>query len=290
MENMNVMTNKVDFALVISVKNANPNGDPLNGNRPRTTFDDYGMITDVCIKRKIRNRLQDMGERIFVQSDGRSDDGFNSLEARAINCINNAGIDIKTKDKMKLTKDIANAYCREFADVRAFGTVAAFKGIESTNVRGAITIQMAESVSPVDISEMQITKSVNGCEKDSKASDTMGTKSFVNYGVYVVRGTINVNLAEKTGLTVDDVNKIKEALRTLFENDESSARPSGSMNVEKMYWWEHDGKNPKYSSARVFEQLNITLNDGLIIPTKFEDYTITLNELDDVNCEVWSNR
>ena len=233
---MAVLQNKIDFSVILTAKNANPNGDPLNGNRPRENYDGFGEISDVCIKRKIRNRLQDMGEKIFVQSDDRCDDGFKSLHDRAKGCEELAAL---SKAKNTDRDEYAKAACAEWIDVRSFGQVFAFKGDPvSVGVRGPVSIQMAESISPVDIVSMQITKSVNGeSGKESKASDTMGSKHRVDFGLYVFHGSINVQLAEKTGFTEEDAEKIHEALETLFENDCSSARPEGSMEVRRVYWY-----------------------------------------------------
>jgi CRISPR-associated protein Csd2 len=217
------------------VTNANPNGDPLNGNRPRQNYDGKGEMSDVCIKRKIRNRLQDMGDSIFVQSQDRTDDGFQSLRDRADSneTLKKALVDKKSK----ITSDeFASIACSEWTDVRSFGQVFAFKGSElSVGVRGPVSIQTAVSVEPVDVTSMQITKSVNSTTSDTKGSDTMGMKHFVEFGVYVLKGSINTQLAEKTGFTKEDAEKIKMALQTLFANDVSSARPDGSMEVNKVH-------------------------------------------------------
>lgn len=236
---MGNLRGKIDFVLLVSVKDANPNGDPLNGNRPRESFDGYGEISDVCIKRKIRNRWQDMGQKIFVQSDDRADDSFKSLKDRADGC---APLQEEIKKGKKADKDkCAEIACREWLDVRGFGQVFAFKGTEvSLGVRGPISIHQAVSHSPVDVVSMQITKSVNSQSgTDGKASDTMGTKHRVSFGLYVVKGSVNVQLAEKTGFSQEDAELLKEALKTLFDNDASSARPEGSMEVLRLYWWQH---------------------------------------------------
>ena len=194
---METFTNKVDFAVIIMVNNANPNGDPLNGNRPRETYDGYGEISDVCIKRKIRNRLQDMGEKIFVQSEERADDGWESLSDRAKN-----NEKLKKALKEKDREQYRQAACEEWIDVRAFGQVFGFndqKGM-SEGIRGPVSIQSAFSVCPVMIDSMQITKSVNGAGK-GKASDTMGMKHKVTSAMYVAKGSINHQLAQKTGFT-----------------------------------------------------------------------------------------
>ncbi|MCR5729824.1 MAG: type I-C CRISPR-associated protein Cas7/Csd2 [Ruminococcus sp.] len=281
---MGVLQNKIDFTLLITAKNANPNGDPLNGNRPRENYDGLGEISDVCIKRKIRNRLQDMGEKIFVQSDDRCDDGFDSLRARA---DGNEAIKSISKGKNTDRDEYAKTACAEWIDVRSFGQVFAFKGdAVSVGVRGPVSIQQAVSVSPVDIVSMQITKSVNSeGGKEGKASDTMGMKHRVEFGLYVINGSINCQLAEKTGFSDEDAEKIKQALLTLFENDTSSARPDGSMEVCRLYWWKHEGKTPKYSSAKVHRQLEVRLKDGISRPSTFEDYDIKLSELDGLTCE-----
>ncbi len=276
---MLTLSNKIDFAVVITVKKANPNGDPLNGNRPREDFDGFGEISDVCIKRKIRNRLQDMGERIFVQSSDRCDDGAKSLHDRAGNTesLKKAG-----KDSVKF----AEAACAEWIDVRAFGQVFAFKGDSvSIGVRGPVSIRTAETVTPIDISTMQITKSVNGETKDKKASDTMGSKNRVEFGLYVCYGSINPQLAEKTGFSGDDAEKIKKALTTLFENDASSARPEGSMEVRNVFWWKHNCKSGQYSSAKVHRSLKIRLKKGIEQPHSYDDYDIQVNSLDGLDLE-----
>lgn len=282
------MTNlkgKIDFALIISATNANPNGDPLNGNRPREDYDGYGEISDVCIKRKLRNRFQDMGQKIFVQSDDRSDDGYKSLKDRAEGCEElNKEIKKKKSANRELCAEIA---CREWLDVRSFGQVFAFKGDEvSLGIRGPVSIHQAVSLSPIDIVSMQITKSVNSeAGKDSKASDTMGTKHRVSFGLYLVKGSVNVQLAEKTGFSQEDAELLKEALKTLFENDASSARPEGSMEVCRLYWWQHKEKTPAVSTAKIHRSIRIRpLKDR---PKSFEDYSVELEALECAEPEVF---
>ena len=281
---MSVLDHKIDFAAIISVTKANPNGDPLNGNRPRQNYDGKGEMSDVCIKRKIRNRLQDMGDSIFVQSQDRTDDGFQSLRDRADSneTLKKALVDKKSK----ITSDeFASVACSEWTDVRSFGQVFAFKGSElSVGVRGPVSIQTAVSVDPVDVTSMQITKSVNSTTSDTKGSDTMGMKHLVEFGVYVLKGSINTQLAEKTGFTNEDAEKIKMALQTLFANDVSSARPDGSMEVNKVYWWEHTSKLGQYSSAKVHRLLS--LEKKTEHPSSFEDYAVELASLDNLNVEI----
>lgn len=266
------LKNKIDFSVVFTVKKANPNGDPLNGNRPRVDYEGLGEVSDVCLKRKLRNRLQDMDEDIFVQSDAnrKKGDTFRSLKDRF---ENNAEIKKATGDREKQV----NIACQTWYDVRAFGQVFAFKKDKksdnteggdsvSIGVRGPVSIQSAVSMATVDIYSQQITKSVNletnKKDPDKKGSDTMGMKHRVEYGVYVTYGSINCQLAERTGFSDEDADKLLVALKSLFVNDESSARPSGSMKVESVVWWKHNCKSGQYASADVHESIEIQVDEN----------------------------
>lgn len=260
------LQNKIDFAVVMKVKNANPNGDPLNGNRPRTDYRNYGEISDVAIKRKIRNRLMDEGEAVFVQSDDRRNDEAGSLRERA-----EANLDMKKKPD-----EIAKQACAKWIDVRAFGQLLAFKGKKkagkkgeategdegdggvSIGIRGPVSVQPAFSVEPIEVSSTQITKSVSGeGTGEKRGSDTMGMKHRVDGGVYTFFGSMNPQLAERTGFSDKDAESIKKIFPKLFENDESAARPAGSMEVLKVYWWKHNSKPGQYSSAKVHGTLKV---------------------------------
>jgi CRISPR-associated protein Csd2 len=287
---MSKFENKVDFAVVISVTKANPNGDPLNGNRPRENYDGFGEISDVCLKRKIRNRLQDMEQEIFVQSDDKRTDEFRSLKDRA------DGYDqLKKASRDRDLCTYGKIACQKWIDVRSFGQVFAFKKGDEENsvsigIRGPVSIHPAVSVSPIEVSSMQITKSVNGetpkGNPDKKSSDTMGMKHRVEFGLYVTYGSINTQLAEKTGFSQEDSEKIKEALRTLFENDCSSARPDGSMEVYKLYWWKHNSGIGQYSSAKVHRSLKIV--PTIDIPKSMDDYSMILEALDGLVPEIYN--
>lgn len=278
------LTNKIDFAVIISVRRANPNGDPLNGNRPRQTYDGYGEISDVCLKRKMRNRLQDMGETIFVQSDDNRVDNARSLNER----FSFANLADTRKDG-----------CAKWFDVRAFGQVFAFKNkggkkpkksdakkddsnesdssqgntdAVSIGIRGPVTIQSAFSVEPIVPDCLQITKSCNletEIPPEKKGGDTMGMKHRVDKGIYVTYGAINTQLASKTGFSDADAVKIKTALQTLFVNDVSAARPEGSMEVVKVIWWKHNSPYGQYSSAKVHRALKVS-SDGKYSLDKLE--------------------
>ena len=283
------LTKKIDFALIICVKNANPNGDPLNGNRPRADFSGIGEMTDVCLKRKIRDRLQENGEMIFVQANERKDDGMVSLKNRYDGFIkhleekNNSqttdllGDEVETKSKKKTSKkdvkkdEIAKSACENWFDVRSFGQVFAFSGKDedgvSIAVRGPVTLHSAYSIEPINITSTQITKSVNG-DGDSdvkKSSDTMGMKHRVDSGIYVAYGAMSPQLAERTGFSDADAEKIKTVLSQLFEGDASSARPEGSMQVLKLIWWEHNCKSGQYSSAKVHGSLKVNADGSYVL-------------------------
>lgn len=286
---MTTLKHKIDFAVVFTVDKANPNGDPLNGNRPRQDFFGHGEVSDVALKRKLRNRLQDEGEAILVQSDERRTDEYRSIKDR---------VDSVEELKKLLTKTKATGTDEETAellasdkwyDVRAFGQVFAFKGTKmSIGIRGPVSIHTAASIEPVDVSSMQITKSANSTtnEKDpsQKTSDTMGMKHRVDFGVYVFYGSINPQLAEQTGFSEEDAQKLKEVLQTLFANDASSARPDGSMEVNKLLWWEHNSKLGQYSSAAVHRTVQVKrVKDDF--PLSIKNYEITVDKLDGLGVE-----
>ncbi len=256
---------KIDFAIIFSVKNANPNGDPLNGNRPRADYNGVGEVSDVCLKRKIRNRLLADGHPIFVQSDDNKIDGMRSLKERAESEEFGLGKDTFNVQKTS-PEDAAGKACKKWLDVRSFGQLFAFKSESkdgvSIPIRGPVTIQSAFSVEPVTVSSTQITKSVSGeGDGSKKSSDTMGMKHRVDKAVYVAFGAMSPQLAERTGFGTEDAELIKAVLPRIFEGDASSARPEGSMTVEKVIWWQHSSKAGQFSSAKVHRTLHVK-SDG----------------------------
>ncbi len=260
---MSALSHKIDFAVIFSVKNANPNGDPLNGNRPRTDYEGFGEITDVCLKRKIRDRLQTEGHAIFVQSDEKKNDDAVSLKARAESETVGLGKDAFKLGKENTKDKIAKKACEKWLDVRAFGQVFAFgkeadaAGV-SIAIRGPVTIQSAFSREPVSITSTQITKSVSGeGDGSKKGSDTMGMKHRVDHAIYVAYGAMTPQLADKTGFSDADAEAIKAILPKLFEGDASSARPEGSMAVRNLIWWSHNSKAGQYSSAKVHNSMTV---------------------------------
>lgn len=283
---MSSLSHKIDFAVILRVNHANPNGDPLNGNRPRIDYNGLGEISDVCLKRKLRDRLQESGAAIFVQSDDRKKDEYTSLKDRAL----------KVLGKAFGGSEMAAKACELWFDVRAFGQLFPYKneskgkgkkkqgsdeesegqgGPISIPVRGPVTVQSAFSVAPVDVTSTQITKSVSGEGDGTKrGSDTMGMKHRVDNAVYFFFGSMNPQLAERTGFSDADAEAIKAQLPKLFENDASSARPEGTMRVLKVFWWKHSSKPGQYSSARVHGTLKVN-----------PDGTYTLENLDGLTPE-----
>jgi len=286
---MNTLTKKIDFALILRIKNANPNGDPLNGNRPRTDYSGSGEISDVCLKRKIRDRLverfmkssdvEKAGYAVFVQSDDRKVDEARSLKERA---------DAELGNKLG-GPETASLACKTWIDVRAFGQLFAFKSGKkgkkkdddtesegdtgvSIGIRGPVTIQSAFSMEPVSITSTQITKSVSGEGDGSKrGSDTMGMKHRIDQGIYLTYGSMNPQLAERTGFSDSDADVIKSILPKIFENDASSARPEGSMEVLKVFWWKHNSKAGQYSSAKVHRSLKVNPDGTFSISEELKD-------------------
>ena len=264
-----MLEHKIDFMVTVEVREANANGDPLSGNMPRTNAANQGLISDVAIKRKIRNRMQDLGHTIFVQANDRIEDGLNSLEKR-----------FKTQFTGKESDEEINEKANQlWMDVRSFGQVFTYLKDRSFAIRGPVSVSMAKSLDPIIISSLQITRSTNGVEPKKaggRSSDTMGTKHFVDYGVYVIKGSINPNFAEKTGFSKEDAEVIKEVLVSLFENDASSARPEGSMRVSEVFWFIHSYKLGNVSSARVFDLIEFDKEKQ--DKDNYDDYSIHLNQ------------
>lgn len=264
-----MLEHKIDFMVTVEVREANANGDPLSGNMPRTNAANQGLISDVAIKRKIRNRMQDFGYTIFVQANDRIEDGLNSLEKR-----------FKTQFTGKESDEEINEKANQlWMDVRSFGQVFTYLKDRSFAIRGPVSVSMAKSLDPIIISSLQITRSTNGVEPKKaggRSSDTMGTKHFVDYGVYVIKGSINPNFAEKTGFSDEDAEVIKKALISLFENDASSARPEGSMRVREVFWFTHSNKLGNVSSARVFDLIEYDKEKQ--DKDNYDDYSIHLNQ------------
>lgn len=259
---MNSISKKIDFVSIVTCDGANPNGDPLSGNIPRTDMYGYGELSDVCLKHKIRRRMammaaegdNDLNDVLIVDSatDGRAKCIMDKLEQ-----FN----DLSTEEKR-------DAVCAKFRDVRAFGFLwAASNGDgkgESIGIQGPVSIMTAKSVGRVNPVATQVTKCISMSAKDGKrGSDTMGMKYRIDRAAYVIKGTVNAYMAEKTGFSDEDAAALKEALKTLFLCDESAARPSGSMTVEELFWMEHPSKMGSAASGNVFRAIDVQPKDDV---------------------------
>ena len=274
---------RIAFVILLSVKNANPNGDPLAANYPRQGFDGRGKVSAVCIKRKIRDRLQEMGSDIYIISDDRSTDGIHSINGR-LSANPEVAAALKTRDSEKIREAVLSSYL----DARAFGgVIAGFKDKDtkgvSVGIRGAISIQDAYSVDPIVVTEDQIVKSVNGQGEEGIASDRMGRKYSVDYGLYVIKGSVNPFFAEKNGFTKEDWENCRQAIINLCENDESAARPAGTMAVKEAVFFEGDVTNNGLS--RLFDSVKVERRTDAPAAC-FEDYEITVEPVDGFTPEV----
>lgn len=265
---------RVDFMGLIGVSYANPNGDPYNNNRPRTDSDGYGIISDVCIKRKLRDRIAEYGESILVSPPT---DECDSLSYR-----------IK---KLNATADekFALKACAQWYDVRAFGQM--FCGINYKrriiSVRGAVSIQHAVSVHPVELVELPITRCIGAKGEKPCDSDTMGCRCVVKYGLYLLKGSVCASdTAKRNRFNVADVLTLLSALENLFDNDASVSRPKGSMTMERLYVWRHNSQLGQYPAAKVFSTIQPKLREGCESPRKFSDYIIEEHQLDGLIPEI----
>lgn len=247
------ISRKKAFMGIIVVDGCNPNGDPAYGNIPRTNFDGCGEISDVCLKRKIRNRIAALGHEIFVQDPTNITDGCDSLKERAE----------KAEFYKSLKKD-SNQYLdaakKKWFDVRAFGQVFAFKGkqTESKTVgaRGCVSMSFATSILPISIQDVTMVK-VAPWYGDGKFKDTIGSKHIVKKSAYVFTGGISDQLAQINGFTEDDANLLKECIITMFEGDESSARPAGSMILSELFWWDYEDNKKHYNPFKLFRSVEV---------------------------------
>ena len=273
-----LLSRKIDFLGIIVAENCNPNGDPLNGNQPRIDFEGHGIMTPQCLKRKIRDRLLDAGEEIFVQAkDYKITDGAKNLETR-----------FKAFAGGKIPKDNGKEWawkaCEKWIDVRAFGQIFPFKGVPVTlSVRGPVSISYAKTIETVDIQDCMVTKSNNLDEgEDVRGASTVGETHIISKGVYVFTGGIFPQLAELTGFTDEDAEKIRQAIINMFVNDASAARPNGSMTLANLYWWRHKTKWGDCPPVVLHRSLDIQPAE------QFPYYTVTVKTPQRVEPEVYS--
>ncbi len=284
--------NRYEFVVLFDVENGNPNGDPDAGNMPRIDPESgLGLVTDVCLKRKIRNYVETVKEeepgfQIYIREDvplNRSDrtaceslgiherdekkvtDGLKKLKK------NDPDADLKIRDYM----------CQNFYDIRTFGAVMTTFVKASLNcgqVRGPVQIGFARSIDPIISQEVTITRVAITTEKDAENKSTeMGRKSIVPYGLYRAEGYVSANLARKvTGFSEEDLELLWEAIINMFENDHSAAR--GKMAVRELIIFKHSKELGDCPAYKLFDAVEVKKNDDIIYPRNYKDYTVKIHQ------------
>ena len=285
---MATLKNKIDFCLVFTVRNANPNGDPLDGNRPRTTYDGLGEVSDVCLKRKIRNFIclakgaaegaPEPGYDIYVKEKAI----LNLQHERAYQA---KGMDPKAKGaEAGKNVDVARAWmCENFFDVRMFGAVMS-TGVNCGQVRGPVQFAFANSADPIVPLEQSVTRMAVTTEEEAKKQQekqadqarTMGRKTIVPYALYRAHGFISPQLAAQTGFSQEDLELLKQALNMMFEHDRSAAR--GQMAARACIAFRHDSPLGNAPAHKLFERVSITRRDAGKPPRAYADYDIVVDE------------
>ena len=271
------MNNTYNFAILFDVENGNPNGDPDAGNSPRIDPEtNHGIVTDVCLKRKIRNYIELVKEgeelyNILIKPD----DALNTKFTRAYESLD---LDLTKKgansDDVKTARDFM---CKNYFDVRAFGAVMSTGNDPCGIVRGPVQVNFARSLSPINIQEITITRQARTTIDRKATGDTeIGKKSIIPYALYRAEGYISASLAKKTGLSEKDVTLLWEAIINMFEHDHSAAR--GKMCLRKLYVFKHDNPLGNCPSHLLFDKISVVQNNLPNAPRKFTDYTISVDE------------
>ncbi|HCX48641.1 MAG TPA: type I-C CRISPR-associated protein Cas7/Csd2 [Bacillus sp. (in: Bacteria)] len=273
-----VINNKYEFVLLFDVENGNPNGDPDAGNLPRIDPETgIGIVTDVCLKRKIRNYVDlrkkgETGYNIYVQEGT----VLNNTQKFAYESLGLEKGDKKDKENKILARDFM---CQNFFDVRTFGAVMTTGDYNCGQVRGPVQINFAKSVHSVIPQEMTITRLAVTNEKDEKKGQTMGRKTYIPYGLYRVEGYIDANRASLenggTGFTEEDLELVFEALINMFEFDRSASK--GKMMAQKLIVFKHDSVFGNAPSHKLFERLSIELKQDVMIPRAIQDFQISVD-------------
>lgn len=274
--------NRYEFVLVFDVENGNPNGDPDMGNLPRTDPETgVGIVTDVCIKRKVRNYIE------IVKGDTEGEvnpysiyvkEGV-SLEGQQTKAYNHHKIKVdgtKKTGKPEQDKRLTTFMCDNFYDVRAFGAVMTTTA-NCGQVRGPIQINFAKSMDPVFPQELTITRVTVTSEKDFKTKEhEMGRKQLIPYGLYKIEGYISANIAQKTGFSEEDLELFWQALINMFDFDHAAAR--GKMCSRDLFVFKHDSEFGNAPSHKLFDRIHITKNEEDTVPRTYGDYTVTVEE------------
>lgn len=270
---MEVLKNRIDFIYLIDVHDGNPNGDPDSGNNPRIDFETgEGLITDICLKRKVRNYVTLCKQ----EKDGKMAEGYDIyIKEKSIleNTIANVyEFDVVKKAKKEDKRDAAKKiFCKNYFDIRTFGAVIAAKD-KNDHVCGPIQLTFARSVDPILPREHSITRVA---EQSKTESGTMGRKATVPYGLYICHGFISANLAQQTGFSEEDLNLFFEALQNMFDVDRSAAR--GLMSAQKLIVFRHDSVLGNAPANKLFDRVKIEKNCAGS-PRSFSEYTVTIDK------------
>ncbi len=272
------MNNRYDFLFLFDAQDANPNGDPDAGNLPRIDVESgQGLVTDVCLKRKIRNFVamtgggQD-GKRIYF-TDGSV---LNELQQEAHNAVGIPEKDSKSPKEGK--KDEATKWmCKTYYDIRTFGAVMSTE-INCGQVRGPVQLSFARSIDPIVSSEHAITRSSVTNKKDAEKERTMGRKFTIPYGLYKAQGFVNPFLAAQTGFNDEDLELLFTSLENAFQFDQSAARPAGSMNPRALLVFKHDNALGAAPSHKLFDLVTVAKKPGVEVPRSFSDYEVKIDK------------
>ena len=285
--------NRYDFVILFDVENGNPNGNPDAGNMPRIDPETgYGLVTDVCLKRKIRNYVEDLkeeapGYRIYVKEGV----PLNRSDAEALTAVGVSG-DLKAAKKADpgIDKKLRDFMCSNFYDIRTFGAVMTtfVKGaLNCGQVRGPVQLNFARSIDPIVPQEVTITRVAITTEADAEKKGTeMGRKHTVPYALYRAEGYVSANLARKTtGFSEDDLQLLWQAILNMFENDHSAAR--GKMAVRELIVFKHDSELGNAPAYKLFEKVQVKPVEGVEVPRKYGDYVVSVSDdlPEGVHCE-----
>ena len=285
--------NRYDFVILFDVENGNPNGNPDAGNMPRIDPETgYGLVTDVCLKRKIRNYVEDLkegapGYRIYVKEGV----PLNRSDAEALTAVGVSG-DLKAAKKSDpgIDKKLRDFMCSNFYDIRTFGAVMTtfVKGaLNCGQVRGPVQLNFARSIDPIVPQEVTITRVAITTEADAEKKGTeMGRKHIVPYALYRAEGYVSANLARKTtGFSEDDLQLLWQAILNMFENDHSAAR--GKMAVRELIVFKHDSELGCAPAYKLFQKVQVQRVEGVEVPRKYGDYVVSVSDdlPEGVHCE-----
>lgn len=278
-----VIRNRYDFVVLFDVENGNPNGDPDAGNMPRVDPESgFGLVTDVCIKRKIRNYIETLkedepGYRIYIKDNV----PLNRSDSEAFEYLKVNANDVKKlkKEDPELDKKVRDFMCENFYDIRTFGAVMTTfvkANLNCGQVRGPVQLGFAKSVDPILPQEVTITRVAITTESDAEKKGTeMGRKYIVPYALYRMEGYVSANLARKvTGFSEEDLELLWQALLNMFENDHSAAR--GKMAVRKLIVFKHDSELGCAPAHRLFDEVKIARKEESDLPRAYSDYEVTI--------------